>query len=110
MKLNPCWSRPTGASVRSAMDSGSPGRPHLRLSSGKKYMFPPLSSAKTPQFLPIFETRKFPCDLNKPYSADRDQLCTIQINDHDMKTQKVWFVTGASKGLGLSLVKRLLNE
>ena len=27
-----------------------------------------------------------------------------------MKTQKVWFVTGASKGLGLSLVKRLLNE
>ncbi|MCO6149593.1 SDR family oxidoreductase [Flavobacterium sp. NRK1] len=24
--------------------------------------------------------------------------------------QKVWFVTGASKGLGLSLVKRLLNE
>ncbi|WP_343671216.1 SDR family NAD(P)-dependent oxidoreductase [Chitinophaga sp.] len=27
-----------------------------------------------------------------------------------MDTQKVWFVTGASKGLGLSLVKRLLNE
>ncbi|QTE37323.1 SDR family NAD(P)-dependent oxidoreductase [Mucilaginibacter gossypii] len=27
-----------------------------------------------------------------------------------MKTQKVWFVTGASKGLGLSLVKRLLTE
>ncbi|QCR24878.1 SDR family oxidoreductase [Pontibacter sp. SGAir0037] len=27
-----------------------------------------------------------------------------------MKTQKVWLVTGASKGLGLSLVKRLLNE
>ncbi|MBE9585128.1 SDR family NAD(P)-dependent oxidoreductase [Mucilaginibacter sp. JRF] len=27
-----------------------------------------------------------------------------------MKTQKVWFVTGASKGLGLTLVKRLLNE
>ncbi|MFD0766835.1 SDR family NAD(P)-dependent oxidoreductase [Mucilaginibacter lutimaris] len=27
-----------------------------------------------------------------------------------MKTQKVWFVTGASKGLGLSLVKRLLSE
>lgn len=27
-----------------------------------------------------------------------------------MKTQKVWFVTGASKGLGLSLVKRLLIE
>lgn len=28
----------------------------------------------------------------------------------DMKTQKVWFVTGASKGLGLALVKRLLSE
>jgi NAD(P)-dependent dehydrogenase (short-subunit alcohol dehydrogenase family) len=27
-----------------------------------------------------------------------------------MKAQKVWFVTGASKGLGLTLVKRLLNE
>ena len=27
-----------------------------------------------------------------------------------MKAQKVWFVTGASKGLGLSLVKRLLTE
>ncbi len=27
-----------------------------------------------------------------------------------MKTKKVWLVTGASKGLGLSLVKRLLNE
>lgn len=26
------------------------------------------------------------------------------------KSNKVWFVTGASKGLGLSLVKRLLNE
>ena len=27
-----------------------------------------------------------------------------------METQKVWFVTGASKGLGLALVKRLLRE
>src|SRR5436305_1555862 len=27
-----------------------------------------------------------------------------------MSNKKVWFVTGASKGLGLSLVKRLLNE
>ena len=27
-----------------------------------------------------------------------------------MDTKKVWFVTGASKGLGLSLVKRLLSE
>jgi NAD(P)-dependent dehydrogenase (short-subunit alcohol dehydrogenase family) len=27
-----------------------------------------------------------------------------------MDTNKVWFVTGASKGLGLSLVRRLLNE
>lgn len=27
-----------------------------------------------------------------------------------MKTQKVWFVTGASKGLGSTLVKRLLTE
>ncbi|CAG5004987.1 3-phenylpropionate-dihydrodiol/cinnamic acid-dihydrodiol dehydrogenase [Dyadobacter sp. CECT 9275] len=27
-----------------------------------------------------------------------------------MKNQKVWFVTGASKGLGLSLVKKLLQE
>jgi NAD(P)-dependent dehydrogenase (short-subunit alcohol dehydrogenase family) len=27
-----------------------------------------------------------------------------------METQKVWFVTGASKGLGLSLVKTLLNK
>jgi NAD(P)-dependent dehydrogenase (short-subunit alcohol dehydrogenase family) len=27
-----------------------------------------------------------------------------------METKKVWLVTGASKGLGLSLVKRLLNE
>jgi len=27
-----------------------------------------------------------------------------------MTTQKVWFVTGASKGLGLTLVKRLLTE
>lgn len=27
-----------------------------------------------------------------------------------MDTKKVWFVTGASKGLGLSLIKRLLNE
>lgn len=27
-----------------------------------------------------------------------------------MGTKKVWFVTGASKGLGLSLVKRLLDE
>ncbi len=27
-----------------------------------------------------------------------------------MDTQKVWFVTGASKGLGLSLVKQLLQE
>lgn len=27
-----------------------------------------------------------------------------------MNTQKVWFVTGASKGLGLTLVKKLLSE
>ena len=27
-----------------------------------------------------------------------------------MSNQKVWFVTGASKGLGLTLVKRLLKE
>ncbi len=27
-----------------------------------------------------------------------------------MKTKKVWFVTGASKGLGLTLVKKLLSE
>lgn len=27
-----------------------------------------------------------------------------------METKKVWFVTGASKGLGLSLIKKLLNE
>ena len=27
-----------------------------------------------------------------------------------MDTKKVWFITGASKGLGLTLVKRLLNE
>lgn len=27
-----------------------------------------------------------------------------------MKTRKVWFVTGASKGLGLTLVKKLLSE
>lgn len=27
-----------------------------------------------------------------------------------MDTKKVWFITGASKGLGLSLVKRLLHE
>jgi NADP-dependent 3-hydroxy acid dehydrogenase YdfG len=27
-----------------------------------------------------------------------------------MKTKKVWFVTGASKGLDLTLVKRLLAE
>jgi NAD(P)-dependent dehydrogenase (short-subunit alcohol dehydrogenase family) len=27
-----------------------------------------------------------------------------------METKKVWFVTGASKGLGLALVKRLLHE
>src|SRR5690606_29914138 len=27
-----------------------------------------------------------------------------------MQTQKVWFVTGASKGLGLYLVKELLNQ
>lgn len=27
-----------------------------------------------------------------------------------MDTKKIWFVTGASKGLGLSLVKRLLDE
>ncbi|MFY1046298.1 oxidoreductase [Chryseobacterium sp. GP-SGM7] len=27
-----------------------------------------------------------------------------------MDTKKVWFVTGASKGLGLTLVRRLLNE
>ena len=27
-----------------------------------------------------------------------------------MKNEKVWFVTGASKGLGLVLVKKLLKE
>lgn len=27
-----------------------------------------------------------------------------------MKTQKVWFVTGASKGLGSTLVRRLLAQ
>jgi NAD(P)-dependent dehydrogenase (short-subunit alcohol dehydrogenase family) len=27
-----------------------------------------------------------------------------------MESKKIWFVTGASKGLGLTLVKRLLNE
>jgi NAD(P)-dependent dehydrogenase (short-subunit alcohol dehydrogenase family) len=27
-----------------------------------------------------------------------------------MKTQKIWFVTGASKGLGLSLIKLLLSK
>ncbi len=27
-----------------------------------------------------------------------------------MNNQKVWFITGASKGLGLSLVKQLLEK
>lgn len=41
------------------------------------------------------------------------QLCTVKINQLNyltMDTKKVWFVTGASKGLGLTLVKRLLHE
>jgi NAD(P)-dependent dehydrogenase (short-subunit alcohol dehydrogenase family) len=29
---------------------------------------------------------------------------------NDLENKKVWFVTGASKGLGLTLVKRLLGE
>lgn len=33
-----------------------------------------------------------------------------QQNKRKMETQKVWFVTGASKGMGLVLVKKLLNQ
>lgn len=33
-----------------------------------------------------------------------------QQNKRKMETQKVWFVTGASKGLGLVLVKKLLKQ
>jgi NADP-dependent 3-hydroxy acid dehydrogenase YdfG len=33
-----------------------------------------------------------------------------QINILKMETKKVWFVTGASKGLGLALVKKLLEN
>jgi NAD(P)-dependent dehydrogenase (short-subunit alcohol dehydrogenase family) len=29
---------------------------------------------------------------------------------NEMENQKVWFVTGASKGLGLALVKQLLRN
>lgn len=39
-------------------------------------------------------------------------LCRVylcRINTSVMENKKVWFITGASKGLGLTLVKRLLN-
>lgn len=34
----------------------------------------------------------------------------VPLNQMKMSNKKVWFVTGASKGLGLSLVKKLLQE
>jgi NADP-dependent 3-hydroxy acid dehydrogenase YdfG len=37
------------------------------------------------------------------------QFCINKMNK-TMNTEKVWFVTGASKGLGLALVKQLLQE
>jgi len=36
-------------------------------------------------------------------------LC-IQSNQHIMESQKVWFVTGASKGLGLTLINMLISQ
>ena len=32
------------------------------------------------------------------------------MNDHNIKNEKVWLITGASKGLGLALVKLLLSR
>jgi len=42
-------------------------------------------------------------------------LCVARLKIHNLKTRimenkKVWFVTGASKGLGLTLVKKLLSK
>lgn len=45
--------------------------------------------------------------MNKPLIIICAELCNDKII-RDMENQKVWFVTGASKGLGLTLVKKLL--
>ncbi|MFA4979588.1 MAG: SDR family NAD(P)-dependent oxidoreductase, partial [Sphingobacterium sp.] len=37
-------------------------------------------------------------------------VSSIYLKQKHMKSQKVWFVTGASKGLGLNLVKELLAQ
>lgn len=34
----------------------------------------------------------------------------VSLNLNDMNTKKVWYITGASKGMGLSLVKNLLDQ
>jgi NAD(P)-dependent dehydrogenase (short-subunit alcohol dehydrogenase family) len=56
----------------------------------------------------IFETRKFSCYQRNNRPGDCCQFCITK--KQAMATNKVWFVTGASKGLGLALVQRLLKE
>lgn len=61
----------------------------------------------------FFDLATMPVDL-----ATRNALCSptfaasifSQINILKMDKKKIWFVTGASKGLGLTLIKKLLEN
>lgn len=57
----------------------------------------------------MFEFCKYPFEGRNSHGAWRYHLCGIK-KSSNMNQQQVWFVTGASKGLGLALVQQLLNN
>ena len=59
----------------------------------------------------MFEFRNHPFLSRKHKPHNSIYLCSIKIQTkRKMENRKVWFVTGASKGLGLALVKQLLSQ
>lgn len=58
----------------------------------------------------MFETRKYSCDTRTSPADTCMDLCMEQLKLKYMTKKKVWLVTGASKGLGLALVKKLVKD
>lgn len=57
----------------------------------------------------MFDLYKYAFEMVKPYHGHLHEICILlKLKIMDNKKQKIWFITGASKGFGLILTKQLL--